>query len=138
MSDTATKGDAKRGKVRAPHVTHEDKEFWAATAQGRLLIKHCEDCGKPHHYPRALCPYCFSERTRFEEASGNGVIYTYSVQRRGAEEPYAIAYVTLDEGVTMLTNLVDCDFDALAIGQKVRVSFVDTGEGNALPMFTPA
>jgi uncharacterized OB-fold protein len=137
VNDTASKGEQKRSKVRAPHVTHEDKEFWDATAQGKLLIKRCADCGKPHHYPRALCPYCFSERTRFEEASGNGIIYTYSVQRRGAEEPYAIAYVTLDEGVTMLTNLVDCDFDSLRIGQKVRVRFVDTGQGNALPMFAP-
>jgi len=137
VNDAATKTTAPKKKIRAPKVTHEDRAFWDATAQGKLLIKRCQDCGKPHYYPRALCPYCMSERTVFEEASGAGVVYTYSVQRRGAEEPYAIAYVRLDEGVTMLTNLVDCDFDALAVGQRVRVRFLDTGEGNALPMFAP-
>jgi uncharacterized OB-fold protein len=52
---------------------------------------------------------------------------------RRVEKPYAIAYVTLDEGVTMLTNLVDCDFERLAVGTPVRVVFKD-----AIPMFTPA
>ena len=52
---------------------------------------------------------------------------------RRLAEPYAVAYVTLDEGVTVLTNLVDCDFDRLAIGAPVRAVFKD-----GIPMFTPA
>ncbi len=57
---------------------------------------------------------------------------------RRAEIPYAIAYVTLDEGVTMLTNVVDCDLDAIRVGQKVRLVFKPTGDGTPpLPMFTP-
>ena len=61
-------------------------------------------------------------------ASGKGTIYTYSVMRR-AKEPYAIAYVTLAEGPTMMTNIVDCDFDALRVGQPVNVVFKDTENG---------
>ena len=57
-------------------------------------------------------------RSNGATASGNGTIYTFSVMRR-AKEPYAIAYVTLAEGPTMMTNIVDCDFDALRIGQPV-------------------
>jgi hypothetical protein len=57
---------------------------------------------------------------------------------RRAEIPYAIAYVTLDEGVTMLTNIVDCDLDTLRIGQRVRVVFKPTEGGPPVPMFTPA
>ena len=57
---------------------------------------------------------------------------------RRAEVPYAIAYVTLDEGVTMMTNLVDCDFDTLKIGQRVRVVFKPTDGGPPVPTFTPA
>ena len=57
---------------------------------------------------------------------------------RRAPEPYAIAYVTLAEGPTMLTNLVDCDFDSLAIGQEVRLKFSPTDRGPPVPTFTLA
>jgi uncharacterized protein len=57
---------------------------------------------------------------------------------RRAPVPYAIAYVTLAEGPTMMTNLVDCDFDALKIGQDVEVVFQDAEEGAKVPMFRPA
>ena len=56
---------------------------------------------------------------------------------RRVPEPYTIAYVTLDEGVTLMTNLVDCDFDQLAIGQKVAVVFRPSEKGQVLPMFKP-
>ncbi len=52
--------------------------------------------------------------------------------------PYAIGYVTLEEGVTMMTNIVDCDLDAIRIGQRVRVVFKSTDGGPPVPTFTPA
>ena len=64
---------------------------------------------------RICHPLCGSDATEWQPVSGPGTIYSYSVMRR-AEVPYAIAYVTLNEGVTMMTNLVDCDFDRLRIG----------------------
>ncbi|HAC60142.1 MAG TPA: DNA-binding protein, partial [Rhodobiaceae bacterium] len=82
-------------------------------------------------------PHCHSSDTAFVEASGRGEIYSYSVTRQ-AKPPYVIAYVTLEEGVTMLTNIVDCDLEGLSIGQKVKVKFLDAGEGMALPVFAPA
>ena len=124
-------------KIPAPAVNPENKAFFDAAAQGKLLIKKCTACGEFHHYPRALCPFCGSDATEWQAASGAGAIYSYSVMRR-AEVPYAIAYVTLDEGVTMLTNLVDCDFDALRIGQRVRLVFKPTDGGPPVPTFTPA
>jgi uncharacterized OB-fold protein len=69
------------------------------------------------------------------EAKGKGTLYSYSVMRRVAE-PYAIAYVTLDEGVTMLTNMVDCDLDRLRIGDPVRLVFKAAAGGEMIPMFT--
>ena len=57
---------------------------------------------------------------------------------RRAPVPYAIAYVTLEEGVTMMTNPVDCDLDAIRIGQPVRVVFKASDSGPPVPMFTPA
>ena len=122
-------------KIAAPLVNPEVKPFFDAAAQGKLLLKHCAACGKLHFYPRTICPHCFSDRTEWQEAKGTGTIYSYSVMRHGA--PYVIAYVTLDEGVTMLTNIVDCDLEAVRIGQKVRVVFKPSEGGALVPMFMP-
>ena len=62
----------------------------------------------------------------------------YSVLRKGVEIPYALAYVNLPEGVSMLSNIVDCDFDALKIGQKVALCFKPSAKGTQIPMFKPA
>jgi uncharacterized OB-fold protein len=124
-------------KYPAPEPNPETKRFWEAAAQGQLLVKKCLSCGEIHYYPRALCPFCGSDRTDWQTASGRGTVYSWSVMRR-AETPYAIAYVTLDEGVTMMTNIVDCDLNGIRIGQKVRVVWKPTEGGPPLPAFTPA
>ena len=124
--------------IPAPEPNPETKPFWDAAAEGKLLIKRCRACGEAHYYPRTLCPHCFSAETAWQEAKGEGTIYSYSVVRRGAPVPYAIAYVTLAEGVTMMTNIVDCDLDTVRIGQRVRVVFKPSEGGPPVPMFTPA
>jgi len=126
-----------RRKLAPPVVTAEGKAFWDAARARRFLIPVCTACGKAHWYPRAICPFCASEQVQWHEASGKGTIYTFSVMRR-VKEPYVIAHVTLAEGPTMLTNIVDCDADKLAIGQKVTVVFAETENGPPAPMFKPA
>lgn len=65
------------------------------------------------------------------------MIYSYSVAR--GKEPFCVAYVTLAEGPTMLTNIVECDLDALKVGQKVKVKFRATeGDGAPVPVFVLA
>ncbi len=105
-----------------PVVNSETEPYWAAAGRGVLLLKRCRGCGSTHYYPRAVCPRCRGGDTEWYEASGRGTIYTYSVMRR-VPVPYAIAYVTLDEGVTMMTNIVDCDPLRPRIGDRVRVRF---------------
>ncbi len=122
--------------IPAPVITPETRPFWEAANEGKLLLPRCRSCGKVHYYPRARCPFCGGEADTWIEAKGEGEIYTYSVMRR-ADPPYAIAYVSLTEGVKMLTNLIGADFDRLAIGQKVRVVFVPSESGQKVPMFTP-
>lgn len=122
-------------KILAPVANVETQAYWDAADAGRLLVKTCRSCGEPHFYPRALCPFCFGE-TDWQETNGEGEIYSFSVMRR-AETPYAIAFVKLDAGPTMMSNLVDCDFDGLAIGQRVRVVFQPSNGGHKVPMFTP-
>lgn len=123
--------------IPAPAVNPETKAFWDAAAEGRLTIGRCRICETAHHYPRTLCPVCLGE-TDVETASGEAVIYTVSVQRRGPGAPYAIGYVTLAEGPSLLTNFVDCDFDALRCGQPVRLAWRPTEGGPPVPVFTPA
>jgi uncharacterized OB-fold protein len=124
-------------KIAAPAINPETQAFWDATPQGKLLYKKCTACGEPHFYPRTYCPFCFSDKTEWQEASGSGTIYTYSVMRR-APVPYAIAYVELAEGPRIMTNIVDCDLNAIKIGQAVKLVFKSSEGGPAVPMFAPA
>jgi uncharacterized OB-fold protein len=123
--------------IASPPINAENKPFFDAAREGKLLLKRCMACNELHYYPRSICPFCASGRTEWVAAQGRGRIYSYSVMRRAAE-PYAIAYVTLDEGVTMLTNLVECDFDRLKIGDPVRLVFKSAAGGEMIPMFAPA
>jgi|TARA_X000001036_G_scaffold104228_1_gene97463 uncharacterized OB-fold protein len=120
-----------------PDINMETAVYWESAKNGKLLVKTCKACGKLHYYPRTICPHCLSSDTDWVEASGKGTIYTYSVMRR-TETPYVIAYVTLEEGVTMLSNIVECDVDGVAVGQTVEVVFRDTEGGHSLPVFRPA
>ena len=123
-------------KIVAPVANVETQAYWDAASAGKLLVKTCRACGEPHFYPRALCPFCFGE-TDWTETNGEGEIYSYSVMRR-APAPYAIAFVKLDAGPTMMSNMVDCDFDSLRIGQRVKVVFKPADNGQNVPMFMPA
>lgn len=123
--------------IASPQANAETARFWQAANEGTLLIKTCMDCGESHYYPRAFCPFCFSGRTEWQPVSGRGTIYSYSVARRAAV-PYALTYVTLEEGPPIMTNIVDSDFDAIRIGQSVRLVFKASENGQQVPMFTLA
>jgi uncharacterized protein len=128
---------AERKPVFAGSVTSNPglEPFWDACEQRKLLVPFCRACGRAHWYPRAICPHCFAHDIEWREAKGDGVIYSLSIQR--ADPPYVIAYVTLEEGPTMLTNIVDADPASLRIGQAVRLRFVGSEDGPPLPVFSP-
>jgi len=123
--------------IPAPAVSIETKPFWDAAREGRFLIKRCTACKQAFWYPRNLCPFCMSAETAWEESPGEGVIYTYSVMHRSPTGPYAIGYVTLNEGPAVLTNFVGVAPDGLSIGMKVKVRFQDTEGGPPVPVFAP-
>lgn len=118
-----------------PVVSVDAAPFWEAATDGRFLIKRCTACGEAHWYPRALCPFCLSAATVWEESPGEGVIYSFSVMRKSADGPYAVVYVTLDEGPSVLSHVVGCRGDELAIGARVKVRFVETAGGMKAPVF---
>lgn len=119
--------------IPSPQPTPETEAVWSAAREGRLMIGRCTSCGEPHCYPRRYCPLCGGD-AELVEATGDGEIYSFSIMRR-ARIPYAIAYVRLSEGVTMMSGLVDCDFDAIRIGMKVRVDFRSSENGQPVPFF---
>ena len=124
--------------IPSPVTNPENQEYFDACAKGTLLVGKCDACGEYHFYPRRICPHCFSDQVKWVPAKGSGTIYTYSTMHRGVPVPYPIAYVTLDEGVSMMTNIVDFAPGSLTIGQKVKVKFTPTEGGQPVPTFTPA
>jgi uncharacterized protein len=122
-------------RIPKPMVLPETLAYWQAADEGRLLVKRCTACGEHHHYPRDICPFCASEATEWRQATGGGTVYSFSTMGQG-DAAFTLAYVTLDEGPTLLTNLVGAD--AYAVGQRVRVVFRPSDGGHAVPMFTPA
>lgn len=138
MSETQERPALMTRPLSAPAVTLETKPFFDAAAEGRFLIKRCQACGAAHWYPRNLCPFCHSDRTIWEESPGEGLVYTFSITRRSPTGPYAIGYVTLDEGPSMITNFVDVAPDDLKIGMRVKVKFQETEGGPPAPVFRPA
>jgi uncharacterized OB-fold protein len=128
----------KERPIADPVMNVGDEPYFEAAAQGRLLVKKCSDCGALHHYPRGICPFCLSDKVSWQDAKGTGKIYTFSITRRAGPIPYCIAYVILDEGVSVMTNIVDCDLDDVRIGQAVKVTFKKSAGGISVPMFAPA
>jgi uncharacterized OB-fold protein len=128
--------------VPAPERTPETRPFWDATAAGRLVLACCDACGKVIWYPKTFCPDCGGLSVSWRESSGLGTVYSFSVVHRasgafGDVVPFVVAYVELEEGPRVLTNIVGCDPQDVFIGQAVRVVFCDTGEGSALYRFEP-
>jgi len=124
-------------RIPAPKVLPETLAYWQAADAGRLLVKRCTACGEHHHYPRDICPFCWSEATEWREAAGTGTVYSFSTMGQG-EAAYTLAYVQLDEGPVMMSNLVGAKPGAWAVGQRVRVAFAPSEGGHAVPVFEPA
>lgn len=126
----------------APTVTQANAAFWAATAEGRFQLQRCNECDTVLWFPRRHCPSCWTENVSTFEASGKGVVYSFTVIRKGAmaykeSGPFVIAYVELAEGPRVMTNIVDCDVETVKVGMPVEVVWHDTGQGNALYRFRP-
>ena len=137
-------GDDERWEPRpVPVVTPETEPYWAGASEGVLRLKRCADCGVTFHYPRALCPDCFSDATEWTDSEGTGELYSFSIQEQAhgwpdEHLPLVLAYVELAEGPLMMANVVDCDPSTLAIGDAVEARFVPTEDSEvAVPVFTP-
>ena len=122
-----------------PRPTPTEQPFYDACAAGKLVLQHCQHCGHVLFYPRTHCDACQSDQLAWEDASGAGTIASYTVVRRGVstdfEAPYVIALIDLAEGPRMMSQIIDADPDALAVGLSVKVDFAAWSEDITLPVF---
>ena len=123
-------------------VDQLNQAYFDGVAEGQLRIQQCGDCGSHQFYPRVVCKHCGSEHSHWVVASGQGKVSSFSVVRRGVSAdfpaPYIVALITLVEGVTMMSHVVDVDPDQVASGMAVTVAFRPVGGADTWPVFTPA
>jgi uncharacterized OB-fold protein len=127
-----------------PRPAPESAPYWAAAAQHKFEIPHCNACGGFWFPPSASCPHCLSTDFAFTPVSGRGKVYSFVTFHRvyhpafEQEVPYVVALVELEEGPRLLTNIVGVPPDKVACEMKVKVTFDDVGDGVSVPKFTPA
>lgn len=121
-------------EIPPPGRTNDSASFWAAADAKRLEIGYCGACSHAFFQWRPFCPLCSARDALRIDASGKGTIYAFSILRT-TRIPFALAYVTLEEGPSILTNIIDSDMETLAIGQPVELVFSVAGDGSLVPMF---
>ncbi len=127
-------------QIPLPQPTPLSRPHWDGCKEGKLRVQRCKDCGTFVFIPRPTCTGCLSEDLEWVESTGKGTLYSYTVvhrpQRPEFDVPYTVAIVELEEGWHMLTNLVDVEHDAVAIGMPLQVSFKPMSDDITLPFFT--
>lgn len=130
-------------KKPLPVIQPWSREFWEGTKDNKLLVQECKDCGARIFYPRKACPECWSSNLGWLESVGRGKIYTYTVTMTGVEKvfaedlPYVIACIDLEEGIRMMSRIVECDPETVKIGMDVEVVFEKVNDDITMPFFKP-
>jgi len=126
-----------------PTITRDMQPFFDAAKRHELVVQRCMQCGT-HRFPaREICSSCLSRDVQWVRVAGTGHIFSYNVMHQvyhpgfAAEVPYAVAIVQLSEGPRMLSNLVDCPIDRIAVDMPVEVVFERVSETVTLPKFRP-
>ena len=117
----------------APPVNDETAPYWTALGKGRLDLPVCDACGHHIWYPRSWCPVCHHEAVTWTTLSGRGTVYARTILHKsmgawGRAAPFVIAYVELEEGPRVLTNVITDDPSSIEIGLAVEAAFVAVDE----------
>jgi len=107
-----------------------------------LLLQYDPKVGRYQFYPRATGIATGNRKLEWREVSGKGEIFSFTVARRTREpfrghEPFLIVLVTLDEGVNVMANMIDCTLEEMKIGLRVKPYWAPLPNGTHLLMFTP-
>jgi uncharacterized OB-fold protein len=125
--------------VIAPAVGYDDAWFWDGVRDGRLLVRVCAKCGRLQHPPTPLCPACGSTSWSTRETSGRGRLYAWILSRHPNDPdaaPRIVALVELEEGVRLISNVVEIEPQLVRNDMELEVCFVDY-DGVMLPQFRP-
>jgi uncharacterized OB-fold protein len=135
-------GEGDTGTARPlPTLEGLSKEFYEWCKRGELRFQRCADCGAWRHVPREMCAECGSAKWKWTRSSGRGSVFTWTVAARAMhpafadDVPFAPAVIELDEGVRLLSRVVDCPPEELEIGMPVEVVFEDVAPEITLPKF---
>jgi hypothetical protein len=129
-----------------PEITPVTQPFWETAAHGKLIMQRCKDCGSWVWCPRPACVECGGEKLEWTQLSGRGQVFAFTVIRevvgralRGfaSDIPYVTAWVDLEEGPRICSNIVGCPIDQVTIGMSVEVVFEEAAQGIFLPKFRP-
>ena len=128
-----------------PNTTELDTlAFWAGTKNKEFKYQQCDTCDKVVFYPRRHCTGCTSGTLLWKTSSGKASIYTFSVVRQSYHPffrnlvPYAVAWIDLEEGPRILSNVVGVDdpINDVWIGQHVQLEWEEHDE-LCIPLFRP-
>jgi len=140
MSTTDTAAPAP--KPIKPVISETNKPFWDGCREHKLMAQRCTSC-QEWRYPVAdVCPNCLSSGFEWRELSGRGELLSYIVIHRGYHPywalrvPYNVAFIELDEGLRMFSNIIGTPNEALEVGQRVAVAFEQRDEDLVVPVFT--
>jgi uncharacterized OB-fold protein len=122
-----------------PLIDDDNRVFWDEMKNHKFMLQHCNDCQKFIFYPRIICPHCYSENISWKETSGQGKVESYTVVHRAMppfkdEVPYVVGIIQLNEGVKMLSRIINKRED-VAIGKNVSVVYQKIEENLTLPYF---
>ncbi len=120
------------------------KPFWEAAKRHELVMPRCKTCDQLFFYPRSECPRCLSNDIEWMKVSGRGHLHTYTVVYHPAnaafrdDTPYIYAVVQLNEGPRMVSNVVQCEIEAVRVDMPLEAVFDDVTPEWTLVKFKPA
>lgn len=118
--------------------------YWEAARRGQLRLQFCPDCQRHVFYPRLYCPHCAGAALEWVDACGRATLYSFTEVRSNAPSsfldrmPFIIAIVDLEEGVRMMSGLVEYQPDAVQCGMPLELTFDPVSDELTLPKFRPA
>lgn len=121
---------------------HDNKWWWEACDEGKVLIQRCKNCETLRHPPRPMCGECQSMEWDSIESSLDGEVLSHTELHHpkipGYQYPLVCAVIKLGEGTNIVSNVVGCDPSEVHIGMKLKGKVEQVDEKTMLPQFYPA
>ena len=127
-----------------PQVTELNRPFWEGARRHELLVQRCRPCGHMWFPPLPNCTRCLSTDIEWVATSGRGTVFSVIVYHQGwlpgykEDLPYDVAIVELEEGVRVISNIVEIEPERIEIGMRVVATFDDVDQETSIPRFKPA